>query len=510
MKNSNNIGNIVLEEEDIMKQNLKKMAPFLVCLIIAFIFLTIGSKNSFLYRINDWYDANAFFTVGKSMFSGLVPYQDLFEQKGPLLYLIYGIGSLISKTSFIGVFLIEVIFFSVFLFYAKKTMELFLSEKSSYLGIILLALSIITLKPFYHGGSAEEFILPLFMISIYYFANYLKNPKNDILNSKQLLFVGILAGCAFWIKYTFLSFWFIWAIYYLFILINKKQYQQIIKSALIFLSGMVIASVPWLIYFIINGALKDFIDVYIIVNITAYPKINGFGAKIMIAISLLFLNLISNPAYLLFIFIPIIFLFFNRKMKFNNIIILIFMIVFTGLGAFIGGTNYAYYGLVLAPFNIIGIIIILSILEKNKLKINNIIIALALIISTILAFDISPNTKMMFLPKEEYAQFVFANIIDSEEDKTLLNYNFLDGGFYLTTDTIPECYYFMRNNILEKNYPEMMKTQRNHVRQRRPHFIVAKRKDGLLEKDYLLIKQKSQHYQGKKVTYYLYQRKNNR
>ena len=90
--------------------NKKNILIALYAFLIAFLTLMLASKNSFLYPFNDWVDANAFFTVGKSMFHGIVPYKDLFEQKGPLLYFIYGIASIISFKSFLGVFILEVLF----------------------------------------------------------------------------------------------------------------------------------------------------------------------------------------------------------------------------------------------------------------------------------------------------------------------------------------------------------------------------------------------------------------
>lgn len=87
-----------------------------IILIFSAIILFFCSKNSFLYFFNDWVDANAFFTMGKGMFNGLVPYKDLFEQKGPLLYLIYGIGYFIENDGFIGVLcLIKFLKVSLFL-----------------------------------------------------------------------------------------------------------------------------------------------------------------------------------------------------------------------------------------------------------------------------------------------------------------------------------------------------------------------------------------------------------
>ena len=87
---------------------MKKLSNYLdnkkvilaIFLIVSILTLLICSKNSPLYPYNDWVDGNAFFTMGKGMFNGKVPYKDLFEQKGPLLYLIYGIGYLISHDTF--------------------------------------------------------------------------------------------------------------------------------------------------------------------------------------------------------------------------------------------------------------------------------------------------------------------------------------------------------------------------------------------------------------------------
>ena len=59
---------------------------FVLLILVSFCSLLFCTKNSWLYSFNDWVDGNAFFTMGKGMVNGLVPYKDLFEQKGPLLY----------------------------------------------------------------------------------------------------------------------------------------------------------------------------------------------------------------------------------------------------------------------------------------------------------------------------------------------------------------------------------------------------------------------------------------
>lgn len=112
---------------------------FIYILIISFVILLITSRNSPLYAFNDWVDANAFFTVGKAIFNNVIPYKDLFEQKGFLLYLLYGIGYLIDNKGFLGVFILEVISFSIFLFYNHKIIKIYLEEKYSLIIIPIYA-----------------------------------------------------------------------------------------------------------------------------------------------------------------------------------------------------------------------------------------------------------------------------------------------------------------------------------------------------------------------------------
>ena len=50
-----------------------------VILITAVAAITICSKSSPIYPLNDWVDSNCFMTVGKSMLRGVVPYRDLYE-----------------------------------------------------------------------------------------------------------------------------------------------------------------------------------------------------------------------------------------------------------------------------------------------------------------------------------------------------------------------------------------------------------------------------------------------
>ena len=96
----------------------KKLYIGLFCLIASGILLLLCSQCSPKYPTNVWGDANCIFTVGRVMKAGGVVYRDIYEQKGPTLYLIHALAAGISDTSFLGVYVMEVISFAATLFAA--------------------------------------------------------------------------------------------------------------------------------------------------------------------------------------------------------------------------------------------------------------------------------------------------------------------------------------------------------------------------------------------------------
>ena len=135
----------------------------LYILLLAAVSITLLSKSSPFYPFNDWVDANCFFTVGKSMLYGIVPYRDLYEQKGPLLYALYALCYPISHRTFLGGWLLEIAAAWAFLSLAWKS-HLLLTGRRDPIFLFLTAALVYTAPAFLKGGSAEELSLPLVML----------------------------------------------------------------------------------------------------------------------------------------------------------------------------------------------------------------------------------------------------------------------------------------------------------------------------------------------------------
>ena len=125
----------------------------------------------------------------------------------------------------------------------------------------------------------------------------------------------------------------------------------------------------------------------------------------------------------------------------------------------------------------------------------------------------SPNRGYMNIPQSAYAQYVFKDIIDKSKNKTLLNYDNLDGGFYTTCNIVPNVKYFMRQNVGYDRYPQIIDGQREAIKNKEIEFVVIREyKDTIgyrknipyLNDNYKEIKKFKQLYEGMDFTYYLY------
>ena len=104
--------------------NIDRNIALAVCAVLAALILLLTSQSSPLYPINLWGDANCLFTVGRVMKDGGVLYRDIYEQTGPLLYLIHALAACLSDTSFSGVYLMEIPALTAALYAAYRLLRL--------------------------------------------------------------------------------------------------------------------------------------------------------------------------------------------------------------------------------------------------------------------------------------------------------------------------------------------------------------------------------------------------
>lgn len=86
----------------------------------------------------------------------------------------------------------------------------------------------------------------------------------------------------------------------------------------------------------------------------------------------------------------------------------------------------------------------------------------------------SNNFKYINAKKEDLVQFQFAEIINQKHKATILNYGFLDGGFYTVTGITPNVKYFQNQNISHDEYPIIMDEQQRYIKEKMMDFVILK------------------------------------
>ena len=495
---------------------MKKINKYLIfSFIVALVALLITSKNSFLYVFNDWVDANAFFTVGKSWFNGVLPYKELFEQKGPLLYLIYGLGYIISPKNFHGVFILEVLSFTIFLYYLHKTFNIYFDKKYSLFLLPIIAFLITTNNSFVHGGSCEEFTFPLIAISLYY---YFKHFKKKELTKREIFINGLMAGLVLTMKYTILGFWIGFCLFIVLNYLRKKELKKIIIFCIFFLLGMIIPFLVAALYFLINNGFKEFIDVYFKINMTSYPTGNNYN--IIMKFFLIMVCSLPTLEKLISTLVLIHFPIFLSKEK-NKRFLFSFagLIYITTFFIYYGLKSYPYYDLPIVLLIIItDILCLLLIIKKYIDKIIHkkyIIIIMSILYMSFpfFTYKYANYSEYITMKKEDFVQYKYAKYINEYEDATLLNCGGLDFGVYTLTGIIPNTRFFEVQNFEYKDFKDNLDEIEKYIKNKEVRFIVYsnlldnKTLPKYIYDNYEQVYKDNYVFEGEKFTSYLFKLK---
>lgn len=218
-----------------------------------FILMFCASESSMLFPQYD-YDYAVFKAIGQGWNEGLIPYKDMFDHKGPILYLIQLIGIKLysGKT---GIWILELIcsVISFELIY-KIGIALRSSKKLIWLTILICYLG---LAAYVDGGNTvEEWSLPFQLVSVLLLIKCIYNDGNIKL---MAFYLGLCFGAVAMIRInnncTICGIVLGMSIY----LSKEKRWKDFASSCITFICGAVCVIVPFIIYFYFNNAIDDFI-----------------------------------------------------------------------------------------------------------------------------------------------------------------------------------------------------------------------------------------------------------
>ncbi len=473
-----------------MRTLKKESLPFLYCLLAAAVCLAICSKSSFLYPINDWTDANAYLSCGRGMLAGRVMYRDLYEHKGPLLYALHALCCLVDHGGFLGVYLLEVLAGGVFLWFSYKLAILYGANRTSLWLAPLLGALIYTSFSFQQGDSAEELCLPLLLASLYSLLRWLRTQTPKRMTVTMLVWNGFLGGCVLWIKFTLLGFYAPWLLGLMVYHLIRHEGRAAWTVLWAFAVGALLATLPWIVYFGVNGAILPWLKTYLYDNLFLYADSGAMTLRQRLGAAFHagwdWLRL--NPAYTAPMALGMLWLTLcpraqKRPGQKPGLLPCVSaaekafvwaLLAFTTTGVFIGGKSYVYYGLILAVFAPLGMAAVARALHARETRrrwLGALLAALALPLAGAYSLWQSPNVTALLEPRAQTMQYQFAALVNRTPNATLLNYGFMDAGFYTACDIAPSVKYFHQTNVpLE----EMLSEQERYVAEGVTDYVVTR------------------------------------
>lgn len=354
----------------------------------------VGSYNPFTAFV-PCLDQDIYSACGQSLLYGHEPYREVWDHKGPLLYFVYALGTLITGPSRYGVILLFLFAQTVAIIFSYKIAKTYASE----LGACVVTVSLYTIFASGFSCNPSELIVPFQLITLYQILQ--KNNHNRI-----GFWGGIGSSVAIWTKFNISVYWAPLLIWLFYRCVRDDSWRKGFLLFFSFLAGFSLVTIPVIIYFVSVDSLRDLFDSYFYFNL-AYA---GQGESIIFANPVVVLSgaLASNgllrnflwrfgPTFA-FVFSSLIycggFLLFlirgfrTRKRGAEISLAILFSLFGTLLAVFGGIYNFGHYYASFIPFQII----LLSLLyrfffdRKNDSNERKFVQYVFLVISSIVCF----------------------------------------------------------------------------------------------------------------------------
>ncbi len=231
--------------------------PSLLLVAVGFVTFFSYTTSPLYPGIGDSPDSAMFQIIGRYWSQGDIPYQSLWDLKGPYIFLVNALGYAMTDTR-TGVFLIQVVFLTLTLFFTYITLRLALRPRGALLWCIA---SLLPLSYIYEGGNlTEEYLLPFLSLSFYLILRWLVRFERTAEVSHpsiDAVVEGVTFALCLFSRLTNALSLCAAIVVILVVMVTKRQFAFFLKYLMSFFLGFLLITIPFVSFFSFHGALSD-------------------------------------------------------------------------------------------------------------------------------------------------------------------------------------------------------------------------------------------------------------
>ncbi|MBP5688266.1 MAG: glycosyltransferase family 39 protein [Muribaculaceae bacterium] len=446
-----------------------------ITVVLVPVLLLMLSVDSPCYEIWGRVDSSWYFTAGKAWMNGMVPYVDFSDSKGPLLWLIYGIGYLLSNYNFVGVWLLTCVAYIVTTLINYRTASLFINSKWLSWMVALLMLAVYFNYFIHDETKSEDFCQPLISLSLWVICRLAYSERTLHRFKQGAWMIGLSIGAALMIKFTIAVMIFYFAIM-LVVLAWRSDLIGVKEVLWRLLAGALMVCVPFLIMFVFLGNFDDFIREYFIVTsiISSHsPRVNVIGWVLSggFLSGLIIVMTLSTTAMFLLV----------KKYEWMPIVAFFWFLLIT-----VQNAEWSYYYYSCMVFGLFGLIVVVKLCEfflRSKFS------KVAIMVLTVVFLGVFSFYKAWQMPnfkpvKQEMTQkfkakrteyYRHVNAVKRVNEPRIVFFN-CNNIVNVADETggLPGCKYFAKQFGATD---AMIESQYEEIKKKRPHFIYVKKSE---------------------------------
>lgn len=224
-------------------------------------------------------DSSIFMLIGKGITEGKVMYRDLYDHKGPFLFLIEALGWKIGERS--GIWAVECLFTCVSVFMIIKIARLL--ESDPFLPV--MGTAVVYLTYFSRGNTCENYSVPFVYICVYLVLLYMRS--GNLEHPSRYAFVyGICFSVLALIRINNATAICCLVLCIMLRLLFHRKFKNLVTNILLGMAGVLVVILPIGIYFYVQNALYDMVFCTFIYNFfyaAAHQNIDS-GRNIWLAV----------------------------------------------------------------------------------------------------------------------------------------------------------------------------------------------------------------------------------